>query len=81
VSSTTPSSRISDELRIRFEEAAKASGKGKNWILNQALRDYLDRMREDQLAAEAPRQSLLAGKQTNPDELFWNSRTDDKDWI
>jgi len=81
MSSTTSSFRISGELRVRFEKAASASGKGKNWILNQALREYLDRMREDSLAAEARRQSLLAGGHADPDAEFWTVQPDDRDWI
>jgi predicted DNA-binding protein len=81
MSSTTSSFRISDELRMRFESAASKSGKGKNWILNQALREYLDRMREDSLAAEARRQSLLASGRDTPEAQFWASRTDDPHWI
>jgi predicted DNA-binding protein len=81
MSSTTSSFRISDELRIRFEAAASRSGKGKNWILNQALREYLERMREDSLAAEARRQSLLASGQTAPEAQFWAAQADDRHWI
>jgi predicted DNA-binding protein len=81
MSSTTSSFRIGDELRARFESAASQSGKGKNWILNQALREYLDRMREDSLAAEARRQSLLACGKTTPEERFWAARADDSGWI
>jgi predicted DNA-binding protein len=81
MSSTTSSFRISDELRIRFEAAASRSGKGKNWILNQALREYLERMREDSLAAEARRQSLLVSGQTTPEAQFWAAQADDQHWI
>jgi predicted DNA-binding protein len=81
VSSTTSSFRISDELRIRLESAASQSGKGKNWILTQALREYLERMREDSLAAEARRQSLLASARTTPEERFWAAGADDRHWI
>jgi predicted DNA-binding protein len=81
MSSTTSSFRISDELRIRLESAAIQSGKGKNWILNQALREYLERIREDSLAAEARRQSLLAGGRATPEEQFWAARADDRNWI
>lgn len=81
MSSTTSSFRISDELRVRFEAAARQTGKGKNWILNQALREYLERMRERSLVAEARRQSLLASGRTTPDERFWAAQADDKGWI
>jgi predicted DNA-binding protein len=78
VSSTTSSFRISDELRIRFEAAASQLGKGKNWILKEALREYLERLREDSLAAEARRQSLLASGKAPPDEQFWTGQPDDR---
>ena len=81
MSSTTSSFRISDELRARFESAASQSGKGKNWILNQALREYLERMREDSLAVEARRQSLLACGKATPEERFWAAGADDSGWI
>jgi len=81
MSSTTSSFRISDELRIHLESAVSQLGKGKNWILNQALREYLDRMREDSLAAEARRQSLVACGQATPEEQFWAARADDRHWI
>lgn len=81
MSSSTSSFRISDELRARFEAAARASGKGKNWILNQALKEYLERMRAESLAAEARRQSLLASGQPAPEAEFWAAQLDDRDWI
>jgi predicted transcriptional regulator len=83
MSSTTSSFRIRDDLRIRFESAASQTGKGKNWILNQALREYLDRIREDSLAAEARRQSLLASGRSAPDgdAQYWADGADDRDWI
>ena len=81
MSSITSSFRISDELRLRLEAAAGVSGKGKNWILNQALREYLDRIREDSLTAEARRQSLLASGEPDPDAKFWSDQADDRNWI
>ena len=49
--------------------------------LNQALREYLERIREDSLAAEARRQSLLAGGRATPEERFWAARADGRNWI
>ncbi len=80
VSSTTSSFRISDELRMRFEAVARDSGRGKNWILNRALEEYLDRLREDSLAADARRQSLLASAAPNPDAEFWSVQADHSGW-
>ena len=80
VNSTTSSFRISPELRLRFEAAARESGKARNWILNRALEDYLDRLREDSLTAEARRQSLAASASSNPDADFWETQADARDW-
>jgi len=80
MNSTTSSFRIGDDLRISLEAAASALDKGKNWILNQALREYLDRIREDSLAAEARRQSLLADSRITPEQQYWASQADDSDW-
>lgn len=45
--------------------------KGKNWIIKQALKEYLDRHSQDQLRAEARRQSLLASKKKYKDAKLW----------
>lgn len=79
--SSTSSFRISDDLRVRFEEAARQTGKGKNRILTEALTEYLDRMRNETLVAEARRQSLLASGDSAREERFWNRQADDRDWI
>lgn len=35
--------RIEDNLKKRLDEAAKKSHHSKGWVINEALRDYLDR--------------------------------------
>ena len=45
--------------------------KGKNWIINQALREYLDRHNHEGLRAEARRQSILASRKKWKDEELW----------
>lgn len=45
--------------------------KGKNWIINQAVTEYLDRHNQDALRGEARRQSILASKREWRDEGFW----------
>jgi predicted transcriptional regulator len=51
MSSSTSSFRISDELRLRLEEASRGLKRGKNWIINRALEEYLDRISRADLAS------------------------------
>ena len=74
--STTLSFRISEELRLRLEWTARHLKKSKNWILNRALEEYLNREAGDTLSAEARRQSLLASAITTEDEKYWGNRVD-----
>ena len=46
--------------------------KGKNWIIKQALAEYLQRHNMDLLRAEARRQSIAASKKKWKDEKFWD---------
>ena len=71
MASSTSSFRISDELKSRLEDAAHRMNKGKNWILNRALEEYLERHSRAALRAEARRQSLLASRRRWKDEKFW----------
>ena len=50
-----------------------SSQKDKNWILNRALEEYLNREAGDTLSAEARRQSLLASAITTEDEKYWGN--------
>jgi predicted transcriptional regulator len=80
VKSSTSSFRISEELRVRLERTARHLKRGKNWILNRALEQYLDREGADALSAEARRQSLLASGTKTEDEKFWEKRADTTAW-
>ena len=80
MNSSTSSFRIPDDLRIRLEEMAHHMKKGKNWIINRALQEYLARNRYEALAAEARRQSLLASAVTTEEEKFWQDQSDDGGW-
>lgn len=71
MASSTSSFRISGELRFRLEEAARRLSKGKNWIINQAIEEYLDRHGRTKLREEARRQSLLAGRKPSKDAARW----------
>ena len=71
MASSTSSFRIPDELKLRLEATARRMNKGKNWILNRALEEYLERHGREDLAAEARRQSLLASRQPWKDQQAW----------
>lgn len=78
--STTSSFRISEEVRLRLDRTARHLGKGKNWIINRALEEYLAKTGQDALAAEAKKQSLLASSAITEDEKFWQKRADASAW-
>jgi predicted transcriptional regulator len=70
VASSTTSIRIPDDLKVRLESTARQMNKGKNWIIKQALAEYLQRHNMDWLRAEARRQSIAASKKNWKDEKF-----------
>jgi predicted transcriptional regulator len=72
VASSTTSIRIPDDLKLRLETTARRMNKGKNWIIKEALAEYLQRHNMDLLRAEAQRQSIAASKMKWKDEKFWN---------
>ncbi|MBI3696224.1 MAG: hypothetical protein HY238_15480 [Acidobacteria bacterium] len=78
--STTSSFRIREELRIRLEETARHLKKGKNWIIIQALEEYLHKTHPAALAAEARRQSVVASATVTEDEKFWEQQADTRGW-
>ena len=80
MASSTSSFRIPDHLRLRLEETARHLGKGKNWILNQALEEYLSGPGRGGLANEARRQSILASRTGSADATFWAKRADSRGW-
>jgi len=78
--SSTSSFRISEDLRIRLERTARHMGRGKNWLINRALEEYLNKAGGEALAAEAQRQSLTASGVTTKDEEFWQKQGDAAGW-
>jgi predicted DNA-binding protein len=78
--SSTSSFRISEDLRIRLERTARHMGRGKNWLINRALEEYLNKAGGEALVAEARRQSLAASGVTTKDEEFWQKQGDTAGW-
>ena len=75
--SITTSVRLSPELRRALELKAKHEKRGKNWIISQALENYLQQDRLTNLEAEARRQSLIAAQQNEND---WAADADLAQW-
>lgn len=75
--SVTTSIRLSPRLRKALELRAKREGRGKNWIISQALEQYLEMAEADALAEEARRQSLRVSSEVVVD---WAADADLDQW-
>ena len=75
---TTTSIRLAPELREKLEASTRKLHRGKNWIISQALREYLTKLQRDELAEEARRQSLLA--KTSEEDSAWEDDADLGGW-
>ena len=71
VASSTTSIRIPDDLKLSLEKTARRMNKGKNWVIKQALAEYLQRNNMELLRAEARRQSIAASKRKWKDAKLW----------
>ena len=79
--SQTFSIRASEELLERLGDFARQTNRRRNWVVVRAIEDYLDLNEIESLKAEARRQSLLASKQTHPDDEAWPElAADDTGW-
>jgi predicted DNA-binding protein len=78
--SVTSSFRMSLELRKRLEQTARTLKKRKNWVITQAIEEYVQKWHRAALAAEARRQSLLASAKTTEAEEFWEKHADSRGW-
>ena len=77
----TTSIRLPQNLRKRLEKRAKVLGRGKNWIISQALEEYLKVEEQEELERAARRQSLLASRSGSPEDASdWESGADFSDW-
>jgi predicted DNA-binding protein len=78
--SVTTSIRIQVRLAARLERAATRLSRGKSWIITRALEEYLAKVGQDTLAAEATRQSLLASRGRTKADSFWSDHGDLSGW-
>jgi predicted DNA-binding protein len=70
--SATTSVRLPHRLGRELARRAKATKRGKNWIVKEALELYLLGSAHDQLREEARRQSLRATR--TPADATWAER-------
>jgi predicted transcriptional regulator len=75
--SATTSVRLNPDLRSQLERVSHKLHRGKSWIINQALKEYLTRIENPLLKEEARRQSLLASQH---DDESWDEINDETDW-
>lgn len=76
----TTSIRLPKELSQELAQRARATKRGKNWIIKEALELYLLGSSQDVLREEARRQSLLASKRTPADAVWAEQDGDIEEW-
>jgi predicted DNA-binding protein len=75
--SITTSVRLPQRLSRELARRAKATKRGKNWVVKEALELYLLGSAHDQLREEARRQSLCARR--TPVDAAWAERGEQVD--
>ena len=76
----TTSIRLELSLSKKLERAAHNLHRGKNWLISEAVRRYLEQLENPSLVQEARKQSLLASKQKNPAADLWEINSDQEGW-
>ena len=77
----TTSIRLTPELRQQLDYLSHSLHRGKNWIVIQALQEFINRKSSTILLKEAKRQSLLASQyEINEDEKIWEENIDTTGW-
>lgn len=76
---STTSIRLPPQLKKQLEEASTILHRGKNWIIKEAIEEYLIKHKQILLEEEAHRQSILAS-QSDKDST-WDEETDTTGWI
>jgi predicted DNA-binding protein len=78
--SVTTSIRLELGLSKKLEKAAHNSHRGKNWLISEAIRRYLEQLENTSLVQEARKQSLLVSNQKNIDDDLWEANSDREGW-
>ncbi|MBA3849642.1 MAG: hypothetical protein C0502_06555 [Opitutus sp.] len=69
--SKTTSVRLPPHLSRELARRARATKRGKNWVIKEALEQYLLGSANDRLRQECREQSLRVSRRENPDEKAW----------
>lgn len=69
--SKTTSIRLPAELSRELARRARLAKRGKNWVIKEALEQYLLGSADDRLRQECREQSIRVSRQENPDEKAW----------
>ena len=78
--SITTSIRLEVNLSKKLEKVAHDLHRGKNWLISEALRIYLEQLENQNLAQEARKQSVLVSKQKSLDTDLWEENSHDEGW-
>ncbi len=78
--SVTTSIRLELGLSKKLEKAAHNLHRGKNWLISEAIRRYLEQLENTSLVQEARKQSLLVSNQKNADDDLWEVNSDREGW-
>jgi predicted DNA-binding protein len=78
--SITTSIRLEASLSKKLEKVAHDLHRGKNWLIREALRIYLEQLENQNLVQEARKQSLLVSKQKSLNTDLWEVNSDDEGW-
>lgn len=78
--SVTTSIRLELDLSKKLEKAAHNLHRGKNWLISEAIRRYLEQLDNTTLVREARQQSLLVSNQKNIDDDLWEANSDREGW-
>lgn len=76
----TTSIRLELSLSEKLERVAHNLHCGKNRIISEAVRKYLEQLESSDLVQEARRQSLLVSKESGPDADAWETNSDYDGW-
>lgn len=72
--------RLEASLSRKLKKVAHDLHRGKNWLISEALRIYLEQLENQNLVQEARKQSLLANKQKSINTDLWEVNSDDEGW-
>lgn len=74
--SKNTSVRLPAELSRELARRARAVKRGKNWVIKEALEQYLLGSANDRLREEFREQSIRVSRRENPDEKAWLDSVD-----